>query len=168
MDTPNPHYDNTDWAHSKDPFLRMAAGKPTIHYLRQPKNLGSFWLWGNLHYQMQWSVEMLEQELVEEGDPHVLQLNAYSYRDDWRNPDSWHLYVDGIHVAHGDGDQARRCFEEDAETFLSLCRECVKAAGLEPLKEREYWLLCRARDIARYEPFDRERHVAGEREGRVQ
>ena len=170
MDT-NTRYGNSDWAHSEDPFLRMAAEKPTIHFLREPKSLDSFWLWGNLHYQMQWSVETLEHTLAKEGNPHVLQLNAYSFGKadmDWQNPDIWHLYADGIEVAHGDGNQARRCFEENAETFRNLCRECVESAGLQQLSEREYWLLCRSRDIAKYEPFDRSQHIAGAREGRVQ
>ena len=167
MDT-STNRENPLCSRSENPFLRMAAERPAIHYLRDPKNLGSVWLWGNLHYQMQWSVETLEQALAEEGSPHVLQLNAYSDKGDWKNPDVWHLYADGVEVARGDGDQARRCFEEGAETFRDLCRECVEGAKLPSLGQREYWLLCRARDIARYEPFDHERHVAGDREGRVQ
>ena len=155
----------------EDPFLRMRAAKRTIHYLREPHNLSSAWLWGNLHYQMQWSVETLENMLLEEGCPHVLQLNAFSCSEggmSWENPDRWYLYADGICVARGDGDQARKCFEESAETFRDLCRESIERANLTRLERREYWLLCRARDISRFEPYDDGLCVAGRRKGRVQ
>lgn len=155
---------------SRDPFARMRAKKPVFHYLREPHGFSNFQLWGNLHYQMQWSVRTLEAQLAEEGAPHVLQLNAFGCegsKGDWRNPARWMLYADGREVARGDGDRARRCFEESAETFRDLCREAVKAAGLDKLTEREYWLLCRARDVAKFEPFDRASGAAGAREGRV-
>lgn len=155
---------------SRDPFARMRAKKPVFHYLREPHGFSSFQLWGNLHYQMQWSVRTLEAQLAREGRPHVLQLNAFSCEGreaDWRNPVRWYLYADGREVARGDGEQARRCFEESAELFRDLCRESIEAAALDELTEREYRLLCRARGIARFESFDNVSRVAGAREGRV-
>lgn len=154
----------------RDPFARMRSPRPAFHCLREPHGFSSAQLWGNLHYQMQWSVRTLEAQLAEEGAPHVLQLNAFGCegpKGDWRNPVRWFLCADGREVARGDGDRARRCFEESAETFRDLCREAVETAGLDELTEREYWLLCRARDVARFEPFDRALGAAGAREGRV-
>ena len=150
-----------------DLCLDLPEALPNIHYLREPYNLGSFWKWGNLHYQMQWSVQTLEEQLRDEGNPHVLQLNAFSYSDNWQNPDSWYLYADGILVGFGNGARARQCFEESAEAFRDLCRVRVECMGLEALSEREYWLLSRARDIARYESFDDGNHAAGGRPGRI-
>ena len=162
MDIKNNH----DYA-SDDLCLDLPEDHKAFHYLREPYNLGSFWKWGNLHYQMPWSVQTLEEQLKEEGNPHVLQLNAFSYSDDWQNPDSWYLYADGTLVGFGNGARARQCFEESAESFRDLCRMRVECMGLEPLDEREYKLLSRARDLARYEPFDNGSHSIGGRTGRI-
>ena len=116
----------------RNPFERMRAEKPVFYCLREPDGFFSAQLWANLHYQMEWSVRTLEVQLAEEGKPHVLQLNAFNDLgggQDWRNPTRWCLYADGRKVADGDGDQARRCFEEGAETFRDLCRESVEAAS---------------------------------------
>lgn len=161
---------NAEFVASCDPFASMKPEKPALCYLREPRDFSSAQLWGNLHYQMQWSVRTLEDQLAREGRPHVLQLNAFSCEGqeaDWRNPVRWYLYADGREVARGDGEQARCCFEESAEMFRDLCRESIEAAGLDKLTEREYWLLCRARDVAKFEPFDRALGAAGAREGRV-
>lgn len=123
---------------------------------------------GNLGYQMQYSVRLLEKKLADEGHPRVLQLNAFGNGEcGWMNPDRWHLYTDGFEVAHGSGEFARACFEDSAEAFLGVCREAVEDACLADLSEREFYLLCRARDIARYEPFGDGNRAMGSREGRV-
>lgn len=119
----------------------------------------------NLGYQMQHSVEALEQQLSDEGNPHVLQLNAFSSEGDWKNPDRWHLYADGREVASGDGEYARDCFRESSTAFLDLCREVVERAELPHLDEREYRLLACARSIASRESFDDGSRVMGAREG---
>jgi hypothetical protein len=139
-----------------------------MHYLRKPYNLGSFWKWGNLGYQMQYSVELLEQELVEAGHPHVLQINAlYGEDGSWQNPSRFYLYADGVKVAWGVREMMRSCFAQGPEVFKDRCALAVERANLPDLTEREYYLLCRARDIAAHESFDEETGVIGGRLGRV-
>lgn len=96
-------------------FLREE--KRDIHYLREPDNWNSGMAWGNLGYQMQYSVESLEGQLAEEGNPHVLQLNLDWHDSDWQNPSAWRLYADGYEVASGNGEYARQCFEVSAESL---------------------------------------------------
>lgn len=142
--------------------------KRQLHYLDVPHGFVSGMAHGNLGYQMQYSVRLLERKLADEGHPHVLQLNAFGGGEcGWMNPDRWHLYADGIEVANGSGEFARVCFKDSAEAFLGACREAVQDACLADLSEREFYLLCRARDIARYEPFDDGNRAMGSREGRV-
>lgn len=142
--------------------------KRQLHCLDVPHGFVSGMARGNLGYQMQYSVRLLERQLADEGHPHVLQLNAFGNGEcGWENPRRWYLYADGFEVAHGSGEFARACFEDSAEAFLDVCREAVQDAGLSELDEREFYLLCRARDIARYEPFDDGDCAMGSREGRV-
>ncbi len=142
--------------------------KRRLHYLDEPHGFVSGMARGNLGYQMQYSVRLLEKQLADEGHPHVLQLNAFGNGEcGWENPDRWHLYADGFEVADGSGEFARACFEDSAEAFLGVCREAVEDAGLPELDERDFFLLCRARDIARYEPFDDGSSFQGSRKGRV-
>ncbi len=141
--------------------------RPEFHYLRKPTGFTTGMAWGNLAYQMRYSVETLEKHLVIEGTPHVLQLNMDRKDDDWQNPTGWCLYADGREVASGSGAFARQCFEESAGAFRDACRKAVSAAKLEQLTDREYWLLDRARAIAAVEPFDDGSHVMGGRPFRV-
>lgn len=146
----------------------LECEKRELHCLDEPHGFVSGMARGNLGHQMQYSVRLLERQLTDEGHPHVLQLNAFgSGEGGWMNPDRWHLYADGFEVAHGSGEFARACFEDFAEAFLGVCREAVEDAGLAELDEREFRLLCRARNIAHYEPFDDGGCVMGSREGRV-
>lgn len=146
----------------------LSGKRQPLHYLREPHGFNSGMAWGNAGYQMHYSVETLEKQLASEGNPHILQLNSFSYNDDWKNPTSWHLYADGYEVASGDGDYARQCFEESAEAFRDSCRRAIDQADLPALSEREYYILDRARAIARFEPFDNGSHAMGGREGRAQ
>lgn len=141
--------------------------KREFHYLRNPRGYNEGMTCGNLGYQMHYSVESLEKQLADEGNPHVLQLNSYSYGNDWKNPDRWHLYVDGYRVAYGTGDYAHQCFEESAESFRDACRRAIEEAELPELSKHDYHLLCRARAIARFEPFDAGSNAHGKREGHV-
>lgn len=140
--------------------------KRELHCLDEPHGFVLGMARGNLGHQMQYSVRLLERQLADEGHPHVLQLNAFgSGEGGWMNPDRWHLYADGIEVAKGSGEFARACFEDSVEAFLDVCRGAVEDAGLADLGEREFYLLCRARDIARNEPFDDGSCFMGSREG---
>lgn len=51
--------------------------------------------------------------------------------------------------------------------LLDTCHEAVEDVGISDLGERKFYLLCRARDIARYEPFNDGNRAMGSREGRV-
>ena len=145
----------------------LTANEPKMHWLDKPTSFNSGMAHGNLGYQMQYSVESLEAQLVAEGNPHVLQLNAYAYDDDWKNPTSWRLYADGYQVASGDGKYAKQCFQASAEAFRDACRLAVEEAELAPLSERDYRLLAAARRIARFESFDDGSCAMGKRVGRA-
>ena len=132
----------------------LTEEKREIHYLREPSIYSNAMAWGNLGYQMQYSVETLESQLEEEGDPHILQINFDWSDGNWRNPTIWRLYADGYEVASGSGKYARQCFETSAERFRDVCREAVSAANLPTLDTSEYRILKRARAIAAAEPYD--------------
>lgn len=100
----------------------------------------------NLGYQMQGSVALLEEQLAEESNPHVLQLNLQWEGDDWRNPTAWDFYADGTRAASETGAFARAAFCESASAFMRPCRNAVESAQLPSLDERELYLFkcCRA------------------------
>ena len=133
-------------------FFEIDRESARIKLLRKPSGYVSALAMDNLGYQMQASVAALEEQLVQEGNPHVLQLNLVWQGDDWRNPTEWSLYADGTHVASGAGDYARQLFWDSAEAFMRLCRKAVEAASLEALSTRDYRLLSCARAIAASEP----------------
>lgn len=118
-----------------------------LHLLREPHGYAEGMAFGNLAYQMRYSVESLELQLREEGAPHVLQLSIF-WHNESQEPTRWHLYADGYEVAAGTGSFARQCFEGSAEKFRDVCREAVAAASLPTLDERDYRILDRARAIA--------------------
>lgn len=122
-----------------------AQPKPT-HLLDKPNGYASAMIKSSLSHQMRFTVQVLEKELCDAGDPHVLQIKLLG--DDLREPSSWKLFADGACVASGSGDFARECFCEGAEVFLDLCRDAVRAAELRQWSEREYELLSAARGIA--------------------
>ena len=148
-------------------YLCLRSTKRDMHYLRKPYGLNSGLAWGNLGYQMQYSIEELERRLADSRAWHVLQINLTSYQGDVKNPDSWILYADGHEVASGDGAFALQCFEESATKFLETCRKAIEAAELHELTEDEYRLLCRARAIAAVEPFNGGSHILGDKGCRV-
>ena len=145
----------------------LTAREPEMHWLDKPTDWSSGIAHGNLGYQMQYSVESLEAQLEAEGNPHVLQLNAFAYENDWKKPTSWHLYADGIEVASGDGKFVKQCFQASAETFRDTCRQAVDQAHLPKLSQHDYDLLKTARRIARFESFDDGSCTMGKREGRA-
>lgn len=95
---------------------------------------------------MRFTVQVLEEELCDADDPHVLQIKLLG--DDSREPSSWMLFADGACIVDGSGAFARECFCEGAEVFLDLCRDAVHAAELHQWSQREYELLSAARGIA--------------------
>lgn len=145
----------------------LTAREPEMHWLDKPTSFNSNMAHGNLGYQMQYSVESLEAQLAAEGNPHILQLNAFSHGNDWKNPTSWHLYADGREIASGDGKYARQCFRASAKAFRDICSRAVEEAQLPPLSEAEYKVLAAARRIARFESFDDGSCTMGKREGRA-
>ena len=52
-------------------FRNLDVEQREMHYLREPKGFSSGMAWGNLGYQMQYSVESLERQLADEGNPHT-------------------------------------------------------------------------------------------------
>lgn len=130
-------------------FFHLACEPRQMRMIDAPHGMASGMTKGNLGHQMRYSVELLERELAEAGQVHVLQLALGG--DDKRNPASWTLYVDGCAVASGSGEYARECFFQSATSFLELCRSAVQAAGLPALAVDEYRLLSTARKIAAIE-----------------
>ena len=97
---------------------------------------------------MRHSVERLEAELADDGEPRVLQLVC---EGDEHEPRAWTLYADGLKCAHGTGEFARACFCEAADAFMDVCREAVRASALPSRSEHDYELLRAARRIAAVE-----------------
>ena len=152
---------------TKSSMHHLAGERPKMHYLDELRGFNEGMAHGNLGYQMQYSVESLERQLSEEGNPHVLQLNAFSHDGNWKNPTTWHLYADGRQVACGDGLFAQQCFEQSAEAFRDACRQAVEQADLSRLSSNEYRFLKSAQLIARYEPFNDGSCAMGQPRGRV-
>ena len=130
-------------------FFHLACEPRDMHMIDVPHGVASGMAKGNLGHQMRYSVELLEQELAEAEQAHVLQLALDG--DDKRNPSSWTLYVDGCAAASGSGEYARECFFQSATAFLELCRSAVQAAELSALSADEYRLLAVARKVAAIE-----------------
>lgn len=139
-------------------FLNLSVERPRMHLLDEPTGYISAMGKSNLGHQMHYSVERLEAELADGGEPHVLQLVC---EGDEREPQSWTLYADGLKCARGTGEFARACFCEAADAFMGVCREAVRAAALPSRSAHDYELLCAARKIAAVEA---ERRAAREKE----
>lgn len=127
-------------------FHNLAAKPKRMHLLDEPSGYASAMAKSSLSHQMRFTVQVLEEELRADGDPHVLQIKLLG--DDSREPSSWELFADGACVADGSGAFARERFCEGAEVFLDLCRDAVRAAELYQWSQREYELLSAARGIA--------------------
>lgn len=127
-------------------FHNLVVKPKRMHLLDKPNGYASAMVKSSLSHQMRFTVQMLEEEFCAAGDPHVLQIKLLG--DDSREPSSWKLFADGKCVADGPGAFARECFCEDAEAFLDLCRDAVRAAGLRQWSQREYELLNAARGVA--------------------
>lgn len=127
-------------------FHNLTAKPKRMHLLDKPNGYASAMVKSSLSHQMRFTVQKLEKELCAAGDPHVLQIKLLG--DDSREPSSWKLFADGVCIANGSGDFARKCFCEGAEVFLDLCRDAVDAAELRQRSQREYELLNAARGIA--------------------
>lgn len=127
-------------------FHNLAAKPKRMHLLDGPSGYASAMVKSSLSHQMRFTVQVLEKELFDAGDPHVLQIKLLG--DDLREPSSWKLFADGACVANGSGAFARKCFCEGAEVSLDLCRDAVRTAELRQRSQREYKLLSAARGIA--------------------
>ena len=127
-------------------FHNLTVNPRRMHLLDESYGYISALAKDNLAHQVRFSVKTLEDELLAAGTPHVLQIELRG--DDSREPAAWTLFADGEDVASGSGAFARECFYEEAEVFLDLCRDAVRAAGLHQWSQREYELLSAARGIA--------------------
>ena len=127
-------------------FHNLVVKPRRMHLLDEPSSYASAMVKSSLSHQMRFTVQVLEEELCAAGDPHVLQIKLLG--DDSHEPFSWKLFADGVCVADGSGDFARKCFCEGAEVFLDLCRDAVETAELCQWSQREYELLSATRGIA--------------------
>lgn len=127
-------------------FFNLSCASERLHLLDVPHGFASALVKDNLGHQMRYSVALLESELAERGEAHILQLVLEG--DDGRNPDRWTLYADGKMAALGTGEYARKCFRRSATAFLDLCREAVAACDLVSWSDRDYQLLSTARKVA--------------------
>lgn len=126
-------------------YRNLAVPKQEMHYLRKPHGFATGMAWGNLGYQMRYSAEVLEDELVQASTPHVIQLVLEG--EDAQNPSSWQLFADGIQIADGTGEYARALFCNHETAFLDLCREATLSANLTKWTKHEYDLLKTAERI---------------------
>lgn len=127
-------------------FHNLIVKPKRMHLLDEPSSYTSALVKSGLSHQMRFTIQKLEEELCAAGNPHVLQIKLLG--DDSREPSSWKLFADGKCVADGSGAFARECFCEEAEVFLDLCHDAVRAAELHQWSQREYELLSAARGIA--------------------
>lgn len=127
-------------------FHNLAVKPKRMHLLDGPSGYASAMVKSSLSHQMHFTVQVLEEELCDADDPHVLQIKLLG--DGSREPSSWKLFADGVCVADGSGAFARECFCEGAEVFLDLCRDAVRAAELRQWSQRKYELLSAARGVA--------------------
>ena len=67
-------------------FFNLSVERPRMHLLDEPTGYISAMGKSNLGHQMHYSVERLEAELADGGEPHVLQLLC---EGDERDPQSW-------------------------------------------------------------------------------
>ena len=140
-----------------------------MHYLKKPTGYVSGMAEGNVGYQMAWSAKVLEEKLAEEGKYCILQLNTdvEAGTHDWRDPNSWRLYANGLEVASGTGKYAKECFYASETAFLELCREAIESSNVPKIDEREYRLLKIAKRMASLEPYDDGSCTLGAKRGRV-
>lgn len=127
-------------------FHNLVVKPNHTHLLDKPNGYASAMVKSSLSHQMRFTVQVLEEELCDADDPHVLQIKLLG--NDSRKPSSWMLFADGECIADGSGDFARECFCERAEVFLDLCRDAVNAAELRQWSQRGYELLSAARGVA--------------------
>lgn len=130
-----------------DTCLNLQAERLPLKLIDEPCGYISAMAKANLGHQMRYSAHVLEQELVANGTPRILQLQT-SGGD--CAPEDWRLYANGILVASGSGDYARQCFEKNSRVFLSVLRKAVEASS-EPLTDDQYDLLAIAREVAAVE-----------------
>ena len=130
-------------------YLNMEAERKRLHLLAKPSGYVSGLAMDNLAFQMRYSIKLLSQELADAGEPRVLQLVLSGEAEG--DPRNWSLYADGVEVASGTGAFARGCFEDDAESFLGICRKAVRANAAPSFGERSCELLEAARRIAAVE-----------------
>ena len=134
-----------DWQHQKtrerlgESHLNL-SGRRILQYISAMAR-------ANLGHQMQYSARVLEQELVADGTPRVLQLQTSG--GDYV-PKDWRLYANRVLVASGSGYHARQCFEKNSRAFLSVLRKAVNASS-DPLTDDPYGLLAIARDVSAVE-----------------
>ena len=126
-------------------FLNMDS-KRELHFPYEPSGVYAKMACCNLGFQMRWCAEELERRLEQQGTPHVIQFKCEGKDEE---PESWELFADGGRVASGTGDFARSCFEQGSDEFLNVLERAVSQTRLPEISQREYWLLCRARRIAR-------------------
>lgn len=159
IDERSPAMDNVSVRDARK-FFNLNVERPRMHLLDEPTGYISAIGKANLGHQMRYSVERLEAELADDGEPRVLQLVC---EGDEHEPRAWTLYADGLKCAHGTGEFARACFCEAADAFMGVCREAVRAAALPSRSKHDYDLLRTARRIAAAEA---ERRAASKKQNR--
>lgn len=130
-----------------DTYFNLQAERLPLKLIDEPNGYIAAMAKANLGHQMRYSAHALEQELVADGTPRILQLQTSG--GDYA-PEDWRLYANGVLVASGSGDHARQCFEKNSRAFLSVLRKAVEASS-KPLTGDQYCLLAIARDIAAVE-----------------
>lgn len=134
-------------------YNNVQGAKPKMHWLR-PASCFVEAMSGHvesLGYQMRHSVNQLETELRETGNPHILQITLIG--NDERNPYWWKLFADGNEIASGDRLFVEQCFQKSKMAFMDECKAAVEASDLMPLSNCDYELLKAAQNIANIKPY---------------
>lgn len=75
-------------------FHNLVVKPNHMHLLDKPNGYASAMVKSSLSHQMRFTVQVLEEELCDADDPHVLQIKLLG--DDSREPSSWKLLADGV------------------------------------------------------------------------
>ena len=131
-------------------FLNLSVERPRMHLLDEPTGYISAMGKSNLGHQMRYSVERLEAELADDGEPRVLQLVC---EGDEREPQSWTLYAERPSRCARGTVAVRPCalLRGGRRVAWACVEEAVRAAALPSRSAHDYELLRAARRIAAVE-----------------
>ena len=125
-------------------FHNLAVKPKRMHLLDGPSGYASAMVKSSLSHQMHFTVQVLEEELCDADDPHVLHINLRG--EGSRAPSSWKLFADGVCVADGSGAFVMDAIDQgmiqacktwgDHDVFADIAEAIVLSKAAFDIKER--------------------------------